>query len=197
MRRTKWLAGVALAAPLLAAPALAPAAAAKDAPGGSGKAVATVGSRTITVEELDKKVDSGAINAYYNARKTALDLLIADYLFEDEAKARGITKEKLVETEITNKTKVASDEEIQKFFDENKERMSGQTLEQMKPRIKSYLESEVSKNARQTFIDSLRAKAGVKVMLDPPRMPVKIAADDPAKGPATAPVQIVEFSDFQ
>jgi hypothetical protein len=35
-------------------------------------------------------------------------------------------------------------------------------------------------------------------MLQPPRMDVKAAADDPAKGgPATAPVQIVEFSDFQ
>jgi protein-disulfide isomerase len=28
-------------------------------------------------------------------------------------------------------------------------------------------------------------------------MEVKVAADDPGKGPATAPVQIVEFSDFQ
>ena len=43
----------------------------------------------------------------------------------------------------------------------------------------------------------MKSKNNVTTTLDPPRVPVTVAANDPVKGPAGAPVQIVEFSDFQ
>ena len=47
-------------------------------------------------------------------------------------------------------------------------------------------------------MEELKAKgAGVKVMLDPPRYTVAVAANDPVRGVASAPVTIVEFSDYQ
>ena len=42
----------------------------------------------------------------------------------------------------------------------------------------------------------MRAKTAIRVTLDPPRQ-VIAKADRPSKGPATATVEIVEFSDFQ
>jgi acetyl-CoA synthetase len=41
------------------------------------------------------------------------------------------------------------------------------------------------------------AKAKVQITLDAPRVEVKVAANDPAKGPADAKVTVVEFSEFQ
>ena len=52
--------------------------------------------------------------------------------------------------------------------------------------------------ARAQLVDELRDKAGnVRVLLEPPRVEVAVAATDPAKGPETAPVTIVEYSDYQ
>ena len=47
-------------------------------------------------------------------------------------------------------------------------------------------------------MDELRTKAGdLRVMLEPPRVEVTLADSDPSRGPATAPVTIVEYSDYQ
>jgi protein-disulfide isomerase len=45
-------------------------------------------------------------------------------------------------------------------------------------------------------VKELRTKAGVTTNLEPPRFDVGIGTS-PAKGPATAPVTIVEFADFE
>jgi protein-disulfide isomerase len=62
--------------------------------------------------------------------------------------------------------------------------------------VEQFLRQERAGQRRAEFMAGLRAKAGVKVMLDAPRVTVA-AGDDPSKGPADAPVTIVEFSDFQ
>ena len=49
---------------------------------------------------------------------------------------------------------------------------------------------------RAEYAQTLRAKSNVRILLDPPRTQVS-ADDDPAQGPANAPVTIIEFSDFQ
>ena len=49
---------------------------------------------------------------------------------------------------------------------------------------------------RGIYVDSLKAKTDVRVMLDPPRQKVA-TANSPSKGPANAPIEMVEFSDFQ
>src|SRR6185295_7043164 len=102
--------------PVLAALALAVgcAASAKDsskgktAESGSGDAtvVATIGGQPITLKEVDEKGQALNLKPYqalYDARKAALDVMVADRLLEAEAKSRGMTKEALVEKEVTSK----------------------------------------------------------------------------------------------
>ena len=189
-----------LVAPLLLGAAAASQAAAEKEGSTSAGVAAQIGDRKITFEEVDKKVqatDPKAFQALYDARKTALDAIISDALLDNEAKARGVTRDKLVETEITQKVKPVGDAEVQAFFNERQAQMGGQTLEQVKDKIKPFLEQQTREVARTAFMDQLKKKASVKLMLQPPRMEMKAALDDPAKGPATAPVLIVEFSDFQ
>jgi hypothetical protein len=47
------------------------------------------------------------------------------------------------------------------------------------------------------LVAGLKEKQAVKILLEPPRSEVRIAEDDPTEGPKDAPIQLVEFSDFQ
>src|SRR5207249_9420325 len=69
-------------------------------------------------------------------------------------------------------------------------------LDQVRQPIRAYLTQERMQAARQQFVDTLKRKTPVRVMLEPPRQNVA-AANAEGKGPKTAPIEIVEFSDFQ
>jgi protein-disulfide isomerase len=62
--------------------------------------------------------------------------------------------------------------------------------------IEAYLRQQKVRDRQQAFVNELKAKTTVRVMLEPPRMTVA-DGNGPATGPANAPVQIIEFSDFQ
>jgi len=161
---------------------------------------ATVGDRTITLEELDAKALAASFQpfqALYEARRAALDGMIADLLFEREAQARGITKEELTAQEIDQKVEPVTDDAISAFYEQNKGRMGGRPLDQVKDPVRDYLTAQGRQEAATAFLDGLKTKAGVKIRIEPPRLRVELASNDPSRGPATAPVQIYEFSDFQ
>jgi hypothetical protein len=160
---------------------------------------AEIGGQKITLQELDdylRKNNNTAFQAFYDARRAALEGLIADRLIEAEAKAKGTTAEKL-RADVTSSVPAVTDADVQAFYDQNKARMGGQTLDQMKDRIKPFLASQKQQQAMTDFINGLKAKSAVKITLQPPRADVRVTETDPAKGRKDAPIQIVEFSDFQ
>ncbi len=161
--------------------------------------VATVGGTAISQADLEKEVKAKLIeidNQRYEALKEGLDGLIAEELFKQEAKARNSTPEALMKTEVTDKVTPPTDAEVQKLYDENKQALQGQTLDQVKPRIVEYLKQQGAEQKRQAFIEELKKKYPVKTSLRPPVVQVGTAGF-PTKGPATAPITIVEFSDYQ
>jgi protein-disulfide isomerase len=170
-----------------------------------GDAAARVGDKTITVKELDDRWrqndpagSAQATQALYDGRRAALDDLIASMLIEDAAKAKGQTAAQFADAEIAKRLKPVTDTEIAVFYGENRAQMQGRSLEQMSDLIRQFLNDRQKQTARAAMIAELR-KAGppVRVMFEPPRQQIAIAADDPSLGPANAPVTIVEFSDFQ
>ena len=99
---------------------------------------------------------------------------------------------------IRDSIQAVSEADVRQFFDENKERAQGRTLEQLRQPILDFLQSQHQEQARAALVDELRGKAGnVRVMLDSPRVEVAVAPDDPVRGGATAAVTLVEFSDYQ
>jgi hypothetical protein len=172
--------------------------AAAKAPG--GKVVATVGDHVFTLSEVDQaagKANSQLYQQLYTARRAALDQLVADYLLDQEAASRGISKQELLTQEVASKVTPVTPEEVSNFYDQNKARMGGRTLDQMNAQIQAYLEGHKRADAQQAFLDQLKAKHHVDIALEVPRVEVRIAANDPRKGPDRAPVRIIEFSDFQ
>ncbi len=161
--------------------------------------VATVGSKTITRSQLEKHVKpklQQLESQRYEVLQQGLDELIANDLYEQEAKARGVTVEDVVKTEIESKVKEPTDEEVKKIFDENAEDLEGQGLEQVKPQIVQYLKEQQAAELHDAFLKTLRKKYKTTVALRPPT--VKIGdGGRPARGKANAPVTIIEFSDYE
>jgi protein-disulfide isomerase len=167
--------------------------------------VATVGSTSITLAEVDEKaLQQPASNfgpaklsqALYEARRAALDDIVATKLFDEEAKAQRVDRTSLVEKEITAKIPAVSEPDVAAWYQANQARLQGAPLDQVRSPIRTYLTQERMQTVRQRYLETLKAKTAVHVTLDPPRQTFA-AADSPARGPANAPIELIEFSDFQ
>jgi len=162
--------------------------------------VAYVGDQPITKAELDKQAAQKLAQIRqqeYEVRKQTLDKILQDQLAANEAKARGISVDDLLKQEIDQKVTPPTDAEVSKFYEENKARMGGRSLEQVQNDIKNYLQQQKSGARRQTYFKELMDKSNVTILLEPPRVQVAVSDTDPTRGPKDAPVTLVEFSDFQ
>ena len=165
-----------------------------------GKVVATIGDRQIYLSELDDKVNASnrdLIQALYDARKNVLDELIANVLLENEAAEKGVTVDSLIEKEISSNIEPISESEVDTFFQENRDRLGGQTLEQIGGEIRRYLRGSKEQFARQVFVNDLRSTTKVATYLDPPRTNIVVSDGERILGSNDAVVTIVEYSDFQ
>ena len=168
--------------------------------------VATVDGAAITLAEVDDKALEQPVSnfgsaklsqALYEARRAALDDIVANRLMDAAAKAVGIERSALIEKEITAKVPPVSDAEITAWYQANQGRLQGAPLEQVKQPIRQFLTQERMQGIRAQYLDGLKAKTVVRVMLDPPRQKVAMVSTSPSRGPANAPVEVVDFSDFQ
>ncbi len=161
--------------------------------------LATVAGRNITEADIADKIEAQLVRIntqIYAVKKQAVDALITDYLLEQEAKKRGLSREQLLQQEVNAKVGPVSDAEIEQVYNANKARLGDKPLAEFKPQIEQQLQGVKLQQQQQAFVQSLRKVAAVKVLLKPPV--VNVALDGaPVRGPANAPVTIVEFSDFQ
>jgi hypothetical protein len=162
--------------------------------------VASLGDWSITLEELDAKAKAANMKAYqglYDTRLQVLNQLIDEQLVKDEAAARGVDEEELFRVEVTEKLEPVTDEEVTAFYEQNKARMGERSLDEMSNQIKVFLTRQKALVARKEFLDGLRDSADFQIALDPPRVDVTVADNELVRGPDTAKVTIVEYSDFQ
>jgi protein-disulfide isomerase len=170
-----------------------------------GDAAARIGNRTVTMKEIEDRWRANnpmehaqAIQTLYDGRRAALDALVAEVLIEEAAKAQGVTREQYTDAEVTKRLKPVTEADVVGFFQQNQSQMQGRGLQAMAPAIRRFLEDQQRASARQTLVADLRKKGpAISVLFEPPRSEVAVAADDAAQGSATAPVTVVEFSDFQ
>lgn len=170
-----------------------------------GPVVGRVGDRAITMAELDaawRSNDAASrmrmLQELYETRKRTLDVVIGEILIEREAVSRGTSRDELLARELPARTLPITDEDVARVYERNRRAFPDMTEEEMAPQIRAFLAQQRPMQALHAYMADLRAGADdVRVELDPPRTAVEIGEDDPARGPAGAPVEIVEFSDFQ
>jgi protein-disulfide isomerase len=179
--------------------AAAPKAAKAAAPKAAGDAVAIIGGVPITAAKFEELAGPRlfAIRTQeYTQKRALLEDAIDSMVLEKEAKARGMSAEELVRVEVDSKVPAVTEAEQKEFYEKNKARF-GQTPEaDALKNIENGLRQQRARDRRMAYVKELRDKADVQVLLDAPRLDVSLG-DDPVKGPAAAPITIVEFSDFQ
>lgn len=175
-----------------------------EAPGeggtGSSDAVilATIDGEAITEQDIEDKVArelSQIRQDLYQARKSGVDQLIDEKLLGLEAKRQGVSVDEFLKKEVRDKIKV-SDKEIKDFYEERKQRFGDKSFDEVKGLIGGFVEQQKFAEGQNELLAKLRKKANIKFHIEPPRMEVA-TGDYPAIGPESAPVTIVEFSDYQ
>jgi protein-disulfide isomerase len=188
---------------LAAGVAFAAAASADD-----GETVGSVGGTEIGREELMneasdalEEVDLTRLQCELEADRNghaaleqALDRIVRRRLLELEAADRGIEPAAL-EQEIRAAAAPVADEDVDRFYEQNKARIRG-SKEEVADQIRDFLLMQNADQAESLVLARLEAKHAVDRLLDPLRS--EVAADGhPARGDSSAPVTIVEFSDFE
>ena len=175
------------------------------APATGPEIVATLAGKSISRSELDArlKADRQASaqmfdveNQRHEVLEGVLENMIDESLFEAEAKRRGVTVEKLLAAEVDAKITPVTEAEKRSQYERVKERVKGQPEAEVLRQIESGMRQERQAERRAAFSSELWKKANATIALEVPRLTVE-PGDGPSQGPASAPVTIVEFSDFQ
>jgi protein-disulfide isomerase len=169
-----------------------------EASAGSSQVLAVVNGKPITEADVRanaaaqfKALDRDFQQKTHELLENGLEQVVEDRLLEAEAAAGKTTKEALL---AGIKPAPVTDADVDAFYEQNKAQIQ-RPKEQIAPQIKAYLEQQGQQKARADYFNKLEDKYKVEKKLEPLR--VEVATTGPTKGPATAPVTIVEFSDFQ
>src|SRR6185503_7474101 len=163
------------------------------------RVLATVNGESITsgnVEDSLKAMIFDVQERVYKLRKDELDLSVNDTLLVQEAQKRKVTTNALLDAEV--KPKSVTEAQALAFFEQNKDRVSGD-FAQTKDSIIRYLEQIEVRVAERAFVEKLRAAASIQIFLVAPESPIFSisTSDQPSLGKAEAPVTIIVFTDFQ
>lgn len=162
--------------------------------------VATVNGRKITRQEVDSTVLVQLLpleQQIYALRKAALENRISRILLEDEAKRRGISVDELIRLTTAGAVEIPS-AQIEQAYLENAPAFAQMSPDEAKERIRMDLESQARMRNYRSTISKLREEARIEIYLNAPSLPYEtLDRDAPSIGSKSAPVTIIEFSDFQ
>lgn len=122
--------------------------------------LATADGRNYTAKNLSPEITKALENqpkAIAEARASLLSQMVADALFEAEAKARGTTAQK-IKAEAFAKIPAPSNADVQAVYDANRSVFGDKTLAEVKPQIVAFLRREPEQKALQDLINSLKTK---------------------------------------
>ncbi|MEN3326628.1 MAG: hypothetical protein V7638_1435 [Acidobacteriota bacterium] len=165
------------------------------------RVLAVVNDKQITMSDIETSLRPLIFNVQeqvYALRKQDVELKVNDTLLSQEAQKKGVTTQALLNAEVSAKVPAVTDAQAQEFYNQNKDRISGE-FAQLKPQIIQYIKEQKEDEATFAYAAQLRRAAKVEISLTAPESPsFTIATDDqPVKGNVKAVVTIVEFTDFE
>jgi len=173
-------------------------------PGPAASAAAgKIAGKTVTVGEVDEwirdqlfKQATRGNNAtkVFEVRTRAFEQMANEQALDAMAAKTGKDREALMREEIEKRASV-SDEDVQKYYEENKARFRNMPFEKVGPAVKRQLQAQKQVAAMQDFTKGLREQLGFENALEQPRF--DIGSKGPTRGPDDAPVTLVEFSDYE
>ena len=125
----------------------------------------------------------------------ALDAIVEEKVIALEAARQQVSAQQIVQAEIESNVVVPSDEEVAALYEKNKARIPG-SRDQALTGLRQQMVTQSRARFRDALLRRLKREYGFRSLLEPLRTNVATAGH-PSRGPAAAPVTIVEFSDFE
>jgi protein-disulfide isomerase len=131
----------------------------------------------------------------YELKVSAIEFLANQRLLDAEAKSKGMSSEALLEQSVYKTLPAPAASEIEAYYLAQKDTLK-RPLAEVKAQLEQALTQARRQQARAEYVDQLRKKSNVAILLQRPKADVTV---DTARlrGNPDAPVTIVEFSDFQ
>jgi len=161
--------------------------------------VARIGDEVITADELESMVGPSLVKLrqeIYTTSVGELNAQIFERLATEKATAEGITKEEFLARNVDAKMTEPDEGEIVKIMTTYRSRLA-QDDAQARQQVVQALQQQQQAKLIEALKDELFAEAGVVILLQPPRAKVAITEGTPSRGPASAPIVLVEYTDYQ
>lgn len=160
------------------------------------RVVASVGTRSITLREIEQTVALPLYQADQQRSQLlhqALQQLIDEELLKAEASTKGVSVAQL----LANASQSEAIARLANLPAPVRQLSPGKA--QSSVDLEAPRDPQEQARIRQAVLVALRRQANIRINLPAPEPPILSvsADDDPSVGPANAPVTIVEFSDFQ
>jgi protein-disulfide isomerase len=163
--------------------------------------IAKVGTTTITSADLERGLSLNLYQAQsniYQMEKNWINEQAKNILFDRAAASAGLSRKDWEKREIDSKVTPPTQKDLDELFKRfpQPQPVSTDTVKQ----ATAYLSNQKHQQRENELFSELTKGTTVEVFLaepKPPHMDMHFSADDPVKGPADAPVTILEFTDFQ
>lgn len=131
------------------------------------RVLAIVNDKQITMGDVENSLRPLIVKVQeqvHALRKQDLDLKVNDALLAQEAQKKGVTTRALLEAEVSAKVPRVTDAEAQAFYDQNKDRISGD-FAQVKAQVIQYIQERKEQEATLAYAVQLRRASTVQINL--------------------------------
>ena len=160
---------------------------------------ARFGDTVITVEEVEAEAGGQLVGLYqqiFQVKDQQLRAMIFNQLVDQAAATEGISRDEYLEREIVGKIPEPPEAQIQQVLNQYKSQLPPDEA-QARQQVVAFLKQKAGQQQEANLRARLFGSAGVEILLDPPRVKPVIEAHNPSRGPADAPVVLIEYTDYQ
>jgi len=155
--------------------------------------IAEVGGQKLTLGDLEQAMRDRLFQArqqYYSVERAALEQWIDDQVLASEAHRQNLTVDQLLERNIH--VIDPTDDQLHVYYEGlNTE----QPFEAVREKVLQHIRDLRTSKIRAAYVKSLREKEGVRITFAPPA--VEFTSEVVLLGPKNAPIQLVEFADYE
>ncbi len=168
-------------------------------PAAADVVAARIGDEVITAAEVETMVGPSLVQLrqqIYDTTVAELNQQIFERLVVAKATAAGITRDEYLQRNVQAKMTPPDEGEIVKVMSMYRNRLAADDA-QAREQVVQALQQQQQAQLLDALRKELFEESGVVILLEPPRVEVAIAEGTPTRGPASAPIVLVEYTDYQ
>lgn len=162
-------------------------------------AVATFAGQAITASQLEAEAGARLLKVRNEEYKIKAELardLAFRRLQDAAAQELKIDRVELFRQNVTAKAGEPAQEEVDDLLKRYRSQLPPDEA-QARQQVVQFLQEQRTRTQEQTWRREVLAGARFRLLIEPPRANIGTGDRDPSRGPAEAPVTVVEFSDYQ